>query len=170
MKKKLIFLAVFLVSAALFLYMRSEKAARIDTQIMGNSLIEGLKIVNKKDGATAWILTATRANLSSDGKKAVLSNIEVDIPLQKVQIRAAEGYYAMDTRQVSVETTIKAYHKDYVITTSKAVIDCDSGKVDTTGDVTIESKKFNLKGEGMQADTTEQKVRVLKNVKATFTL
>ncbi len=169
MKKKIIFLAIILVSTAFFLYVRSDKSLRMDAQLLGNSFIEGLKIVNKKDGATAWILTASRANLSSDGREAVLSSIEVDIPSRKVRIQADEGSYAMDSKQVTVEGEVRAYHKDYVITASNAVIDCATGKLDTTGNVMIESKKFNLEGEGMQADTNAQKVRILKNVKATFT-
>ena len=50
---------------------------RLNVQIAGDSFFEGLKIINKKNGATEWILTAKRADLSKDGKEALLSGIEM---------------------------------------------------------------------------------------------
>jgi LPS export ABC transporter protein LptC len=168
MKKRLYFLAVILLSAALFLYLRMEKAARLDVQFSGESFFEGLKIVNKKDGATDWVLTARRADFSGDGNEALLSGVEMHMESQGMTLSSEKALYNMDTRKVSVDGEIKAQNKNYVMTTSQALIDSGGGTIETAGDVKVEGKKFHLEGRGMKADNNEQKVRILKNVKATF--
>ena len=168
MRKRIVFLALILLSSALFLYLRSEKAARLDVQFKGDSFFEGLKIVNNKNGTRAWVLTAKRADLSRDGREALLNGIEMNMASRGITVYAEKGRYNMETKQVSVEGVIKAHNKNYEITTSQATIDSDKGSIETSGDVRIEGKKFNLEGTGMKAENNEQTVRILNNVKATF--
>jgi len=168
MRKRIVFLALILLCSAIFLYLRSEKPGRLDVQFKGDSFFEGLKIVNNKDGTTAWVLTAKRADLSKDGKEALLNGIEMNIASQGITVQAEKGLYNMETRQISIDGVIKAHNKDYEITAGQASIDSDTGKIETSGDVRIEGKKFNLEGTGMKADNNEQTVRILNNVKATF--
>jgi LPS export ABC transporter protein LptC len=168
LNKRLVFLGLILLSSALFLFMRLEKTARMDIQLSGNSFFEGLKIVNKKDGATAWVLHAKRADLSEDGKEAHLNGVEMNMASQGITVEAEKGLYNMETRQVSIEGAIRAHNENYTITSSQAVIDTISGTIETDDDIMIEGKKFNLKGKGMKADNNEQKVRILNNVKAVF--
>ena len=168
MRKRIVFLALILLSSALFLYLRSEKAARLDVQFKGDSFFEGLKIVNNKNGTTAWVLTAKRADLSKDGREALLNDVEMNMASRGITVYAEKGRYNMETKQVSVEGVIKAHNKNYEITTSQATIDSDKGSIETSEDVRIEGKKFNLEGTGMKAENNEQTVRILNNVKATF--
>jgi len=167
-KKKLIFLLLIVISSAIFFYIRSEKVARLNVQIAGDSFFEGLKIINKKNGATEWMLTAKRADLSKDGKEALLGGIEMKLEKQGMTVHAEKGLYDMETKNVSIEGVITAHHENYVITTSQALIDSSGGILETGSEVRIEGKKFNLEGKGMRADNNEQKVRILNNVKATF--
>jgi LPS export ABC transporter protein LptC len=167
-KKKLIFLLLIIISSAIFFYIRSEKMGRLNVQIAGDSFFEGLKIINKKNGTTEWILTAQRADLSKDGKEALLSGIEMKMEKQGMTVQAEKGLYDMETKQVSIDGIITAHTEKYVITTSQALIDSGGGTLETEGEVKIEGKKFNLAGKGMKADNNEQKVRILNDVKATF--
>jgi len=168
MRKRIVFFALILLSSALFLYLRSEKAARLDVQFKGDSFFEGLKIVNNKNGTTAWVLTAKRADLSKDGREALLNDVEMNMASRGITVYAERGLYNMDTKQISVEGVIKARNKNYEVTTSQATINSDKGCIETSGDVRIEGKKFNVEGTGMKADNNEQTVRILNNVKATF--
>jgi len=168
MRKRIVFFALILLSSALFLYLRSEKAARLDVQFKGDSFFEGLKIVNNKNGTTAWVLTAKRADLSKDGREALLNDVEMNMASRGITVYAERGLYNMDTKQISVEGVIKARNKNYEVTTSQATINSDKGWIETSGDVRIEGKKFNVEGTGMKADNNEQTVRILNNVKATF--
>lgn len=168
MKKKLIFLLLIIISSAIFFYIRSEKVGRLNVQIAGDSFFEGLKIINKKNGTTEWVLTAKRADLSKDGKEALLSGIEMKMEKQGMTVQAEKGLYDMETKHVSVDGIITAHTEKYIITTSEALIDSGGGTLETTGEVKIDGKKFNLTGKGMKADNNEQKVRILNDVKATF--
>ncbi len=137
-------------------------------QLAGDSFFEGLKIINKKDGITEWVLTAKRADLSKDGKEALLSGIEMKLEKQGMMVNAAKGLYNMETKNVTIDGVITARNEKYVITTSQALIDSGGGLIETEGEVTVAGKSFNLEGKGLQADNNEQKVRILNNVKATF--
>jgi LPS export ABC transporter protein LptC len=167
-KKKLVFLFLIIISSAILFYLRSEKVARLNVQLAGDSFFEGLKIINKKDGITEWVLTAKRADLSKDGKEALLSGIEMKLEKQGMMVQAEKGLYNMETKNVTVDGVITARNENYIITTSQALIDSGGGILKTEGEVTVKGKKFNLEGKGLQADNNEQKVRILNNVKATF--
>lgn len=166
-KKTLLFLSIIAISA-IFLYMRSEKTGRIDLQIKGDSYIEGLKIVNKKNGTTEWVLLADRADLSKDGKDAQLTKIEVQLKQQGITVLADSGHYNIDTKKITVDGEIHAKNSNFSIVTREIDIDSIKGTLETEGEVKIEGKNFNLQGRGLAAENNEQKVRVLKDVKAVF--
>ncbi len=159
---------LIIISSALLFYLRSEKVARLNVQLAGNSYFEGLKIINKKDGVTEWVLTADRADLSKDGKEALLSGIQMNMEKQGMKVRAEKGLYNMETKHVTIDGIITAQNENYVITTSQALIDSAEGILETEDKVTVQGKRFNLEGRGLRADNNEQKVRILNNVKATF--
>jgi len=168
MLKKLLFLVLIVAVLTFFILLRSEKGGKVDVQMKGDSFFEGLKIVNKKNGVTEWVLLAKRADLSKDGKDALLTGIEMQLENRGMTVTAEKGLYNMDTQQMTVDGDLHATNKNYVLTTSKARIDGSKGIFDTAGDVKIDGKKFALEGKGMQADNNQHKVRILKDVKATF--
>ena len=168
MAKKLLFLALSIAALTFFALIRSEKGGKIDVQLSGDSFFEGLKIVNKKNGRTDWVLLAKRADITKDGKEAVLTGVEMNLESRGMTVTAEKGLYNMETRQISVEGVLRANNKNYVLTTSRARIDSSKGNFDTADDVKIEGRKFEVEGKGMQADNNQHKVRILKNVKATF--
>ena len=168
MVKKLLFLVLIIATLTFFILVRSEKGGKLDVQLKGDSFFEGLKIVNKKDGVTDWVLWAKRADLTKDGKEALLSGVEMKLESQGMTVSAVKGLYNMETRQVFVEGVLRASNKNFVFTTSQARIDGNKGTFNTAGDVKIEGKKMELEGKGMQAENNQHKVRILKDVKATF--
>lgn len=168
MVKKLLFLTLIVAALTFFVLVRSEKGVKLDLQVKGNSFFEGLRIVNKNNGVTDWVLWAKRADLTKDGKEALLTGVEVKLESQGMTISADKGLYNMETRQISVEGVLRASNNNYVFTTSQARIDGSKGNFATAEDVTIDGKKFELKGKGMQAENNQHKVRILKDVKATF--
>jgi LPS export ABC transporter protein LptC len=74
----------------------------------------------------------------------------------------------MNTKKISIEGPITAKGNTYSITTEQVEIDSDAGLLTTGKDVRIEGKKFTLQGKGMEIKNNEQKVRIMKDVKATF--
>ena len=145
-----------------------EKAGKLDIHFKGESFLEGLKIIHKKDGVPNWILTAKRADISKDGNEANLTDIEMEIKNKGITIFAEKGHYNMNTKKISVEGPITAKSGTYSITTEQVEIDSDAGLLTTGKDVSIIGKKFTLHGKGMEIKNNEQKVRIMKDVKATF--
>jgi len=168
MKKILLVLASFLLFSLFFFMVEGEKASKLDIHLKGESFLEGLKIIQKKNGAQNWILTAKRADISKDGNEANLTDIEMEVKDKGITIFAEKGLYNMDTKKISVEGTITAKGNTYSITTEQIEIDSDAGLLTTGKDVRIEGKKFTLQGKGMEIKNIEQKVRIMKDVKATF--
>ncbi len=161
---------LFLVVAALTVLVlaHSENSSKLDVQFQGDSFFEGLKIVNRKNGITEWVLMAKRADMTKDGKQAVLSGVEVRLEKQGMIVAAESGSYNMETEQISVEGVLQAQNSNYTFRTSQALIDGSKGNFNAAGNVSIKGRNFELEGKGLQADNTNHKVRILKDVKATF--
>lgn len=168
MKKSLLVLASFLLFSLFLFMVQGEKASKLDIHLKGESFLEGLKIIHKKNGLPNWILTAKRADISKDGNEADLTDVEMEVKNKGITIFAEKGLYNLDTKKISIEGTITAKNNAYSITTGQIEIDSDAGLLTTGKEVLIEGKKFTLQGKGMEIDNNEQKVRIMKDVKATF--
>jgi len=151
-----------------YLWFQGEKASKLDIHLKGESFLEGLKIIHKKNGLQNWILTAKRADISKDGNEADLTDVEMEVKNKGITIFAEKGLYNLDTKKISIEGTITAKNNAYSITTGQIEIDSDAGLLTTGKEVLIEGKKFTLQGKGMEINNNEQKVRIMKDVKATF--
>lgn len=168
MKKSLLVLASFLLFSLFLFMVEGEKASKLDINLKGESFLEGLKIIHKKNGLQNWILTAKRADISKDGNEADLTDVEMEVKDKGITIFAEKGLYNLDTKKISIEGTITAKNDAYSITTGQVEIDSDVGLLTTGKDVLIEGKNFTLQGKGMEIKNNEQKVRIMKDVKATF--
>jgi hypothetical protein len=134
-----------------------------------NSSVEGLKIIHGNNGNTLWTLTARKANFTDDENMAELSDINVVVKKNSMTLSADKGIYNLSTRNFVINSDITAETKDYKIITSLIDYDASSGDVKTNEKIKVEgkSKKFTVEGRGMTLDS-EQKVKVWKDVKATF--
>ena len=168
MKKGILVLASFLLFSLFFFMVKGEKAGKFDINLKGESFFEGLKIIQKKDGVQNWVLTAKRADISKDGNEADLTGIEMEIKSKGITIFAEKGLYNLNNKKISIEGSITAKGNSYSITSGQVDIDSAAGLLKTNSDVLIEGKKFRLTGKGMEIDNNEQKVRIMKDVKATF--
>jgi LPS export ABC transporter protein LptC len=168
MKKSLLVLASFLLFSLFLFMVQGEKASKLDIHLKGESFLEGLKIIHKKNGLQNWILTAKRADISKDGNEADLTDVEMEVKDKGITIFAEKGLYNLDTKKISIEGTITAKNNAYSITTGQIEIDSDAGLLTTGKEVLIEGKKFTLQGKGMEINNNEQKVRIMKDVQATF--
>lgn len=168
MKKKLLFVfPLFFLFAVLIFLLGDNREIEKDFLLKGNSFIEGLRIVHKKDGNSIWTVNAKRADIIESEDKAKLTGISMTVEEKGMTIHAGEGLYDMSTRNLSLQGRITADANGYTIIANSAELDNSTGEIKTKGDVKIESKKFNVEGAGMEA-TSDQKVRILRNVKATF--
>lgn len=168
MKKILLLFASFLIFSLFFFLVEGEKAKKTDIRLKGESFFEGLRVIQKKDGVQNWVLTAKRADISKDGGVAHLTGIEMEVKSKGIIIHAEKGFYDLNTRKISTEGPITANTGNYSIQTREIQIDSAAGSLKTGNNVHIQGKKFTLEGKGMEIQNNDQKVRILKDVKATF--
>jgi len=168
MKKSLLALASFLLLSIFFYMVGGEKSNKYGIHLKGDSFFEGLRIIQKKDGVPNWVLTAKRADISKDGNEANLTDIEMGVKGKGIMIYAGKGRYDLTTRKISVDGDITARGINYSLTTGQVEIDSAEGLLKTSKEVIFEGRKFTVQGKGMEMRNNDQKVRILKDVKATF--
>jgi len=167
--KRSLFLVLSLIIFSFFIFMvKSEKVNTLDIQLKGESFIEGLKMFHKINGKADWLLTAKRADISKNSDKAYLTNIEMTLKTKGMTIYADKGLYDLTNKNITIDGKVVAKNDSYSIFTENVKLDSSTGTLKTEGDVKIEGKKFSLQGKGMTIDNNEKKVKVLKDVKATF--
>lgn len=167
MKKKALLVLSLLSLVALFLLLGNNKGLDKALLLKGGSFIEGLKIIHKKNGISMWTLNASRADIIEGSDRVKLNDIVLTVENKDMTIYSPEGFYNTESRDLILNGKIKAVSKGYTIITESVEWNQSKGEIKTKEAVKIESKKFNVEGVGMEADS-EQKVRILKNVKATF--
>ncbi|MFZ3122838.1 MAG: LPS export ABC transporter periplasmic protein LptC [Thermodesulfovibrionales bacterium] len=167
MKRKSLLVLSLLSLLALFLLLGNNRELEKDLLLKGGSFLEGLKIVHKKNGTSMWTLNASRADIIEGSDRVKLNDVVLRVENKEMTIYSPEGFYNMESRDLTLNGKIRAVSKGYTIITESVEWNQSKGEIKTKEAVKIESKKFNVEGVGMEADS-EQKVRILKNVKATF--
>jgi LPS export ABC transporter protein LptC len=163
----LVILSLTLFSLFFFM-LRNDKEAKPGVLMKGNSFIEGLKIVHRKNGTKDWVLTANRADIDEKGDRALLSGMEMKLMDKGITVYADKGSYDMNTRHLTVDGKAIAKGDSYSISSEGVEFDGAGGGLKADGRVRIESRKFDVQGTGMDADNTGQTVRIRKDVKAVF--
>ena len=151
-----------------FLMVNDEQLPKNAGVTRGDSFLEGLRIIHRKDGRQEWVLTARRADITPKGDQARLSDVTVSFADKGVTVSADRGVYVIPTKNLSVDGKIVAKGENFSVISEGAEIDSTSGSLRTAGPVVIEGKKFRVRGKGMQADESGQTVRILHDVDAVF--
>jgi len=167
--KKVWFAALALAFFSLyFLIVRDDRVTLPSIGQNTASYIEGIRIIQKKNGKSDWIVTAKRAEILANGNKADLSDIEVTVKDKGMTISAEKGLYDMQEKKLFISGPVTAKDRDYTITSQDVEFDNATGIMKTDKKVRMEGTKFTLTGTGMYADNNEQKIRILNNVTATY--
>lgn len=135
--------------------------------IKGESFLEDIRIIHKKNGMPLWILTAKKAKFVEGNDKAELEDIRLSLPKNQVILFADKGIYKFTEQNFSTNSVVKAESKDYKITADSIDYEISSGTIKTQGRVVLETEGFSIEGTGMKTDGRE-KVSILNDVKATF--
>lgn len=131
------------------------------------SYIEGLRIVNKKDGTDSWVMTARKADFTKDETLAKMDSVSMDIKKEGVILTAGSGTYNMDSKDLRLEGDVTIHVKDSVIHAKSLAWNPSLGMLTTDSKIRMESGRFTVEGEGLTA-TEQNKVTLMRNVKAIF--
>jgi len=160
-------LIVLSLLALSYLLFSGEKEYRIGSSLKTNSYIEGLRIVHKKNGTDSWVISAKKADFTRDETVAKMSAVTVNAIKEGVVLNADSGTYNLTTRAVLLEDNIKIRIKDSVISAKSLSWDPSQETLTSPDRVRMDGKNFRIEGDGLVA-TQDQKVKLMKNVQATF--
>jgi hypothetical protein len=166
MKKVLLIGLAVLFFTGVFLMLRAAKERDGELRVTGGSFIEGIRILQKKNGVVLWDLTAGRADFESENR-ARLSDVSISLRKNGVVLFADRGVYNLSDKSFTTDKAIKAEGDDYRITADSADFEIASGNIKTEGNVKMEGKGFEVEGRGLKAED-EKKVKIFNDVKATF--
>ena len=167
MKKTALFLSIIIIFSLLFLVV-SSKDDRFTLRQKGSSFMEGMRIVHKKAGKEDWRLFASRADISRDGERADLTGLVITIKEQGMQVSSDRGMYDMKAKRLTVAGKILAQGSSVSIESSGIDFDSLTGDLKSSGKVRINGKKYTIEGAGMNIENNGQKMRITRDVKATF--
>ncbi|MEJ2696312.1 MAG: LPS export ABC transporter periplasmic protein LptC [Candidatus Sulfobium sp.] len=168
MRRTLLVILSLVLCSLLFYTVKGGRERGLGLHQTGNSYIEGVRIVNRKDGSTDWVLTADRADITPDGRIAYLKNMEIKIEDRGLTVHSEKGSYNLADRSLTLDGRTVAQGNSYSITSRNVVFKGTDDNLATKGDVIIKGKKFTVRGKGMDMNNAEHKVRILKDVKAVF--
>ena len=168
MKRSLLVILSLVLCSLLFYAAKDGRKTAFGLRQTGDSYIEGVRIVNRKSGNKDWVLTADRADITSDGRIAYLKNIAIKIEGRGVTVYADKGSYNIADRSLILDGRTVARGENYSITSRDVEFNSAKDNLAADGDVTIQGKKFSVRGKGMYVDNAKHKVRILNNVKAVF--
>ncbi len=133
----------------------------------GNSYMEGVRIVNKKDGVDSWVILARKADFSKDETMVQMSSVTIDVKKEGAVLNADGGTYNMKTRDLRLEKNIVIHMKNSTISTDSLAWNPAGRLLSSDGKVQMQGNKFRIEGEGLTA-TEDNKVTLTRNVKAIF--
>lgn len=150
-----------------FLMVKDDPGIKSSMVQKGGSSIEGLRMLHRRDGVQHWTMSARRADMTASGDEAYLSDITVSFA-KGITVQAERGTYLMRDRRLTADGTVIARGENFSVISEGVAFDSASGSLQTGGPVTIEGKKFRVKGTGMQAVEAGQTVKILHDVTAVF--
>lgn len=159
-------LSIFLFSL-LFIMIRDGGDISKKFRLQGNSFIEGIKIIQKKNGEILWTLHARRADFLESEDNAELSDMSMVLQKNDVILYTDRGIYNISGKSFTTNHAVKAQAKDFLITADSLDYDVATGRIETRGRVELDSENIKIKGTGMKT-TTGQTIKLFDDVKATF--
>ncbi|HYA27060.1 MAG TPA: LPS export ABC transporter periplasmic protein LptC [Thermodesulfovibrionales bacterium] len=163
-------LPAFIVVSILFLFFvfSGDREYKRDLSVSrANSYIQGLKIVNKKNGVDMWVMNARKADFTKDETQARMDSVSMDFTKEGAVVNADSGIYNLNSKDLLLEKNVTIQTKDSIIHAKSLAWNASQGTLTTDSRILMEGTKCTIEGDGLAA-TEDNKVTLMRNVKATF--
>jgi LPS export ABC transporter protein LptC len=133
------------------------------------STMQKLQMTHKKDNKIKWELLARNASFPVDKKEILLQSIGLTINHSpKIYITSKSGIYEIENENITLSEAVELHTEDTKFTTDTLNWNGKDELITTEDDVKFSGKTFLIEGKGLAAETSRQRVRILKDVKAVF--
>jgi len=164
--KRILFLFVFIcffVVIALLYDREGEFKPKVN--LTDNSYMDGVTIVQRKQGVVKWTLGSKKAIFLNEND-VKLVGLTITFPEKGLTLNSDGGMYDIEKRNLKIDGHICASTKDYDIVTPTLFWDASKNELTSNQRVKITGKRFCVEGDDLNA--TNDKAILNKNVKAIF--
>ena len=135
------------------------------------SSMHKLHMVNKESNSVKWELSAEKAVFPKGNREILLNSLGLKIKLTpEISLTSGSGIYKVEEGDITLKNPVEMTIKDTIFRTTEMNWNNSKETLTTDNNVEFIGKTFNIVGKGLTAKTKEQKVRILKDVKAVFYL
>ncbi|RJQ51886.1 MAG: LPS export ABC transporter periplasmic protein LptC [Nitrospiraceae bacterium] len=170
-RSSIIILSVFL-AAVIFLILGYYKGEVTGLRpSFRTSSMQNLHLTHREDNQITWELSAREALFPTGSKEILLRSMGIRINrTPEIRLTGETAVYEVEKGEVAVNKSVEINIKDTTFTSDTLKWDSAKELLTTEDDVRFSGKNFLIEGTGLTASIEQQKVRILKNVKATFYL
>lgn len=135
------------------------------------SSMQDLYLKHREGNEVKWELSAGQAVFPMGKEEIFLTSIGLKINRSpEMYLTSGNGIYHINSGNVDLSNSVRMNVRDTVFTTSTMKWNSREDLITSSEDVRFSGEKFVVEGTGISAEIKNQKVRILKNVKATFDL
>lgn len=135
------------------------------------SSMHKIHMVNKEGNSVKWELSAEKAVFPKGNREILLNSLELKIKhTPEIHLTSESGIYTIETGNMILKKSVELNVKDTKFKTAGMYWNNREETLTTDNDVEFIGKTFSIVGKGLTANTKEQKIRILKDVKAVFYL
>jgi len=133
------------------------------------SSMQDLHLTHRENDQIKWELSAKEAIFPSGEKEIILKTLGLKINQSpEIYVTSPSGTYETQKGDIVLNESVEMDITDTKFTTNTMKWDSTSERLTTDDDVTFSGADFIIEGAGLSATMKDQKIKILKNVKATF--
>jgi LPS export ABC transporter protein LptC len=135
------------------------------------SSMHNVHMVNKEGNSLKWELSAEKAIFPKGNSEILLNSLGLRIEhTPEIYLTSESGIYKVENGNMILNSPVELNVKDVKFKTAGIQWNNHEETLTTNNDVEFIGQTFNIVGKGLRANTKDQKVRILKDVKAIFYL
>ena len=168
-KNRLFWMLSFILAISiLFVLTYREQNININPSFQESSM-KYLHLINKRGNEIRWELSAIKATIPEDKKKIFLQSPSLRINNSpEIYLTSGNGIYEVEKDNVTLSRPVEINIKDAIFETDTLIWNSKDELISTDDPVQVKGKNYIINGTGLTAQVTQQKVRILNNVKAIF--
>jgi len=170
-KNYVVILSVFLAIVIFFLLSYYKQDGIKLQPSFQTSAMKNLHLTHREDNQVTWELSAQEAVFPVGAKEILLKSMGIRINrTPEIYLTGESGVYEFEKGEVFLGKSVELIVKNTTFTSDTLRWDSTKELITTEDDVRYSGNNFLVEGTGLAASIKEEKVRILKNVKATFHL
>ena len=126
--------------------------------------------VKEQGGRKVWEVRAADAQYREEDSAVVVRDAAMHLYLKDGRVLGLKGdegalhLAGREVRTVDLQGAIEVTFADYVLRTEQASYDDSTDKISTRGPVEVRSSSLQVRGDRMEFDVQQQRMRLIKNV------